>query len=483
MGLGSWTDAKGDAVVDRLSAVDVSFLYLEGPTAPMHLGSLATFAAPPDAADRLTYERLVALVEARISQVPRYRQKVVWVPGRLANPVWADDPDFDVSYHVRRSGLARPGTDEQLREFCARIQSRPLDRRRPLWEMYLIEGLAGDRVAIAIKSHYAIVDGVGAVDLAQVVLDPVPDTTQPTSPEWTPRPPPTTTELVLDAVSDIVQRPTAAIDAARFALGDVRQTLRRSLATAGGLFTAAQIATTRPRSSPLQARPSDRRRFATAMVPLATLRAIRAAQPVRVNDVVLALVAGVLRNWLLQRGEPVEQATTVRALVPLALPDPSRIVPMFVDLPVGEPNPLLRLTQIAFATKADAQSSQALGAKALVAAGGFAPPTLHAAAARVAGGLSNRLFQLAVTNAPGPQHPLFAGAARLSSIYPIVPVGPGQALAIGVTSYDGAVYFGLNADYAALPDLDELAGLVEESLAELAAAAGVVVSETAGTAG
>jgi diacylglycerol O-acyltransferase len=457
-------------MVDRLSAVDVSFLYLEGPTTPMHLGNLAVFAAGGD----LTYERLVALVEERIAHVPRYRQKVSWVPGRLANPVWVDDRDFDVAYHVRRSGLPRPGSPDQLREFCARIQSRPLDRRRPLWEMYLIEGLADGRVAVATKTHYAIVDGQSAIDLEQVILDPAPRPGELRPALWMPRPAPGGTELVLDAVTEIVRRPAAVVDVARLAVRDVRSTARRVLAAAGGFASAAHVVSSRSSSSPLSAltalsaRPSDRRRYATVRAPLAAFREIHADQQVTVNDVVLAVVAGALRGWLLSRGAAVHQTSTLRALVPLSVQDPARVVPMFVDLPVGEPNALVRLAQIAFSTRGESQ--QAVGAQALIALSGFAPPTLHAAAARVAGGQSNRLFQLAVTNAPGPQHPLYAGATRLEEIYPIVPIGPGQALAIGVTSYNGMVHFGVNADYTAVGDLAQLADLIEQSLSELVGA-------------
>jgi WS/DGAT/MGAT family acyltransferase len=457
----------------RLSAVDVSFLYLEGSATPMHLGTLAIFGPP---ARQLTYESLVNLIEQRINLAPRYRQKIVGVPGRLANPVWVDDPDFDVAYHVRRSGLPRPGTDEQLREFCARIQSRPLDRRRPLWEMYLIEGLADDRVAVATKTHYALVDGVSAIDLEQVLLDAKPGGPDPVAPLWMPRPAPTSGELVIDAVAEIVRRPSAVLDAVRLGLGDARVVARQAGSVLGGTLSAVRLVTARPHRSPLNVRVAERRRFATVATSLADLREIHRDQGVSVNDVVLATVAGALRAWLLLRGEAVQQTTTVRALVPISVHAdggpgaPDGIAPMFVDLPIGEPSPLVRLSQIGFGTREAAQSAHAVGAQALAALGGFAPPTLHAMAARAAGGLSRQLFNLVIANVPGPQSTLFGGGVALSEIYPIVPLVPGQALAVGVTSYDGGVYFGLNADYEAMGDLDMLAGLVEASLAELVTA-------------
>jgi WS/DGAT/MGAT family acyltransferase len=288
-----------------------------------------------------------------------------------------------------------------------------------------------------------------------------------------PRPAPSRTELVLDAVTEIAHQPTAIADVLGLAIRDARASAGRAFAAAGGVLatlSSLQSATARPKSSPLQVRTGERRRFASVRADLADYRQIRSDQDVDVNDVVLAVVTGALRSWLLLRGEAVQHTSTLRAMVPLSIDDPNQIVPIFIDLPIGEPNPLVRLSQIAFATRANAQSAKAVGAKALAAIGGFAPPTLHALAARVAGGLSNRLFQVAITNAPGPQHPLYAAGSRLSEIYPIVPVASGQAVAIGVTSYDGGVYFGINADYDALPDLSQLADGLELALAELLAA-------------
>jgi diacylglycerol O-acyltransferase len=477
-------------MTDRLSALDVSFLYLEGPTTPMHLGNLAVFELPAAGFD---YERLVALVQERISLVPRYRQKVAWVPGHLANPVWIDAVDFDVAYHVRRSGLPKPGTDQQLREFCARIQSRALDRRHPLWELYLIEGLSDSRVAIASKTHYAMVDGITAIDLEQVILDAAPSARLGREPLWLPRPGPTSAELVVGAAADMVRRPTAALDAVRLRLTDLRASVGWAASIAGGMISAARTVLNPPRSSPLNATTGERRRFSVVRTPLADYRRVHTDLDVTVNDVVLATVAGALRGWLLLRGESVQQSSTVRAMVPVsvrtddeAAPLSSEVSPMFVDLPVGEANPLMRLAQIGFSTRVHSESGQAVGAQALVALSGFAPPTLHAMAARAAGGLSRRLYNLVVTNVPGPQTPLYAGEARMLEIFPIVPLGPGQALAIGVTSYDGGVYYGLNADWAAMPDVEVLASLIEQSLAELVAAgelagAGVVRAQPIAT--
>lgn len=463
-------------MTDRLSAPDVSFLYLEGRTTPMHVGGLAIFDVPADGFD---YERLVELIEDRISLVPRYRQKVRYVPGHIANPIWVDDADFDITYHVRRSALPRPGSDEQLREFCARIQSRPLDRNRPLWEMYLVEGLDGGRFAIITKTHNAMVDGISAIDIGQVILDPSPTPRDVPDELWMPAPEPSKTQLITGAVTEVVHRPSALLDTLRLGVADARTATRRVLDAAGGLASAMRAAVRPAPSSPLNASIGEQRRYAMARTSLDDYKVVRRQHGGTVNDVVLATVAGALRGWLLFRGEAVTPATTVRAMVPVSVRSPSpesddalgnRVSALLVDLPVGEPSPLMRLSQVSYAMKGHKESGQSVAADALVALSGFAPPTLHAMGARLANGLTRRLFNLVVTNVPGPQMPLYAGGARMLEMFPIVPLASGQAVTIGVTSYAGGVFYGLNADRDAMADVDVLANLIEESLAELVTA-------------
>jgi WS/DGAT/MGAT family acyltransferase len=469
-------------VPDRLSLLDASFLYLEEPTTPMHVGSMAVFEPPAEGFD---YEQLVALVSARIAYVPRYRQRVRAVPGRLANPVWVDDQDFDVTYHVRRSALPRPGTDEQLLELVARVQSRQLDRSRPLWEVYLVEGLADGRFAIVTKSHQALVDGVNAVDIAQVILDDSPDVPDVPTDTWKPAQEPSDLELVAGALADVVRSPGDVADSLRGGLVDVRATAGRVLGQLGHLASAAARTAARPApTSPLNAEIGEQRRYAVAATSLADHRAVRTRHSRRgseltINDVVLATVAGALRTWLLTRGEPVVPATVVRALVPVSVHGDEGVGPasahrtgnhvaaFVVDLPVGEPNPAVRLHQIAYSMRAHAEAGHAVGAQALVGIAGFAPPTLHSLGARVASAVSRRLFNLVVTNVPGPQHPLYAGGARMLASYPVMPLAKGQAVSIGLTSYDGGAYYGVNGDRDAMPDVDVLAGCLVDSLAEL----------------
>jgi diacylglycerol O-acyltransferase len=458
-------------MTDRLSPLDVSFLYMETPTTAMHVGGVAIFSPPSEGFD---YERLVDLIGERIALVPRYRQKVRNVPGRLANPVWVDDEDFDLTYHVRRSALPKPGTDAQLRELVARLMSRHLDRGRPLWEIYLVEGLAEGRVGIISKTHHAMVDGVAAVDIGTVILDLTPEPREIPEDEWRPARAPSPAGLVARAVVDYWLRPTQALDTARTAVIDARATAQKVTGIASGvLASVATVARPAP-DSPLNVRIGEQRRFGMAATDLDHHKRVRKAHGGTVNDVVLATVAGALRTWLLTRGEAVTPATVFRAMVPVSVravstpaPAGNRISSYFVDLPVGEGNPVVRLQRVSYAMRGHKESGQSVGAEALVQMSGFAPPTIHALGARAASSVTRRLFNLVVTNVPGPQFPLYAAGARMLSMYPVVPLAKGQALSIGVTSYDGGVYYGLNADRDALPDVDVLASLLEESLAEL----------------
>jgi WS/DGAT/MGAT family acyltransferase len=468
------------AMTDRLSAMDVSFLYLETPTTAMHVGGVAVFTPPlpedgaePDPAG-FDYDALCELVATRISLVPRYRQKVRWVPGHLANPVWVDDEDFDITYHVRRSALPRPGTLDQLRELVGRVQSRQLDRSRPLWEIYLVEGLEDGRFAIITKTHHAMVDGVSAIDIGTLILDvsrtprDIPDD------GWIPRREPSTVGLVVGAVKDTLRRPTQAVDTVRASVTDARAIAQRTLGAAAGIAAAARVSLRPAPDSPLNARIGEQRRFGMACTDLDDYKRVRKAHGGTVNDVVLATVAGALRVWMLTRGESVTPATSVRAMVPVSIRSEqqtmtlgNRVSALFVDLPVGEASPVVRLHQISYAMKAHKESGQSVAADAIVTLSGFAPPTIHSAAARLASGLSRRLFNVVVTNVPGPQFPLYAAGAQMVECYPVVPLSKGQSVSIGLTSYDGGVYYGLNADRDAMPDVDVLAQCIEEALVEL----------------
>lgn len=459
-------------MTERLSSLDVSFLYLEEPTTAMHVGGVSVLRPP--AGGSFDYDLLVELISSRIGLVPRYRQKIRWVPAHLGNPVWVDDPDFDVTYHVRRSALPRPGTPEQLRELVGRLMSRQLDRHRPLWEIYLVEGLAGGDAAIVTKTHHAMVDGRSAMDIGALILDITPEPRETPVTDWSPAREPHRLELVAGAVTDLVRRPITLADTLRTGVLDARTVAGKAVRGAGGLLSAARVTLRSAPSSPLNVPIGAQRRFGMAATELADYKRVRKAHGGTVNDVVLATVAGALRAWLLTRGEPVRPGSTVRALVPVSVRPPgeeggggNRVSSYLVDLPVGEPDPVVRLHQVSFAMRGHKESNQSVGADALVAMAGFAPPTLHALGARVASSMTRRLFNLVVTNVPGPQFPLYAAGAQMLQMYPVVPLAKGQALSVGLTSYNGGVFYGLNADRDAMPDVDVLAGCLTESLQEL----------------
>ncbi|OZM73701.1 wax ester/triacylglycerol synthase family O-acyltransferase [Amycolatopsis antarctica] len=461
---------------DRLSTLDASFLYIEDSVTPMHVGGVAIFDRPKSGFD---YEQFLALIGQRLGYLPRYRQRVATVPGHLARPVWIDDVDFDLNYHVRRSALPAPGTDAQLFELVARLMSRPLDHERPLWEAYFVEGLAGDRVALVTKTHQSVVDGVGTIEIGQLILDPSPTEREPATDTWTPRRAPGRTQLLLDAVGETVQSPGALVENVRSASHAI-SAAEKFVGAVGTTVASALRTVTRPApSGPLNTQVSGGRVFSVVRTALEDFRQVRAAHGGTVNDVVLAALAGALREWLLSRGSSMTSETTVRALVPLAVIDEetvefssaslvgNQVDAYLVDLPVGEPSPVLRLQHVGHAMAEHAASGRSVAARALLRVGGFAPATLHSLGARAASSFSGRLFNLVITNSPGPQVPMYAGQARMTEMFPVMPLLRNQALAIGVTSYDGGVYFGLNGDRKAVSDVDVLAGMIEDSLDEL----------------
>lgn len=465
----------------RLSTSDASFYQLENSATPMYVGSLAILRRPRAG---LSYETLLATIEQRLPQVPRYRQKVRKVTLGLARPVWIDDRDFDITYHVRRSALPSPGSDEQLHELIARLAARALDKSRPLWEIYLVEGLAKNRIALYTKSHQALINGMTALEIGHVIADRS-RTPAPFGEDiWVPAREPATTRVLLGAIGDWATRPRTqlrAVGAGVTALatnsGQLAEVGRRLVGLAHTFALGSAP------NSPLNARVSHHRRFTVARGRLEDYRIVRARYNCDVHDVVLAVITGALRNWLLSRGEPVAPTTTVRAMAPLPVyvdetfdaasrtDAISQVAPFLVDLPVGEGNAVVRLSQIAHATESNSTAASLVDARTIVTLSGFAPPTLHAMGIRVASNLSPRLFNLVITNAPGAQSQMYIAGANLLETYAVPPLLDKQVLAIGVTSYHGMVYFGINADRDAMSDVDVLPVLLGESLAELLEAA------------
>lgn len=454
-------------VVDRLTALDASFLTFEDRRTPMHVGQVLVLRAP----DGFDVETIRRRIEARLDLHPRFRRRLRNVPGHLANPVWVDDAAFDLSYHVRRSALPTPGSREQFADFVARVTARPLDRNHPLWEVYLVEGLQGGELAVVTKTHQALIDEVDALDVAGLVID---DDNEPPhrTEEWLPQPEPGGAELVGRALVDAVRSPRQLVDTVRTGAGDLRENGRRVLSVASALARAW----TRPQTGPLDTRAGVARRFAMVDTDLDDYRTVRTritagGTDVDVHDVALAVVTGALRSWLQTRGEHIHSNTAIRAMVPVTLDGGAgvgrRVQPLFVDLPVGEGTPIVRLLQVAHAMRRERAGGTAVKASTLAGLGGFAAPTLHSMGARVGIAVGRRLFALTVTNVPGPMQELHSGEAVLEATYPVMPLGPGQSLAIGLTSYHGRVHYGLLGDRVTLPDLAVLGDLVVDSLAEL----------------
>ncbi len=470
-------------MADRLSSLDASFLYLEDATTPMHVGSVMVFDPPKDGFD---YDNLLNLVANRIAFVPRYRQRVQLAPARISNPFWVDDENFDITYHVRRSALPKPGTDAQLEEFVGRIQSRALDRNRPLWELYLVEGLKGGRFAIVTKTHEALVDGVNAIDIGQVIVDLGAGRESEIPHTWKPKPAPGTLELLADGALSMIRRPgEVARDTVR-AVTNTDDLGRRLVGNAWGVVGALARTATRPApNGPLRAHVGAYRRYVMLETDLGDYQRVRnnitrgnSNEHVTVHDVVLAAIAGGLRAWLQARGEAVDSGATVRAMVPVSIHhDPGsdhdseqeQVTACFVDLPVGEPNARMRLHQVAYSMQQQVDARSAVSARSLSNLSGFAPATIHSLGARLGGAMSRRMFNLVITNVPGPQHDLYAADARMTESYPVIPLAKGQALAIGLTSYNGRMFFGLTADRDAMSDVEMLGQCIEEAIGELAA--------------
>lgn len=458
---------------ERLSPADAAFLDAEDLKTPMHVGAIMILQPPRTGFD---YERMVRLIEQRIALVPRYRQKVVSVPGGISAPRWVDDENFDVSFHVRRSALPKPGDTEALCELAGRLMSRRLDRDRPLWEIYLVEGLAGGRVAMITKSHCALVDSAVGMEIGEVLLDGSRTPRAAVDDDWVPRSSPSGVDLLVDVVREAISSPLTVIDNTRIALTNLKQAGARVLEAALAVSATARWVFDPAEGSPLNVAVGGQRRIAVTDLPLETFREIKNASGCSVNDVVLAVVAGALRGWMSARGEVVRRDTVLKALVPVSVHafeddadfgSTERVSSMTVALPVGEDAVAMRLRQISYAMSEHGSSRRAVPAEAIASLGWFAPSTLHSLGARVSRDIAGRASNLVIINAPGPQKPLYAAGARLVEVYPLIPLAHKQALAIGVTSYDGRVYVGLNADRDSMVDLEVLASMVDDALAEL----------------
>jgi WS/DGAT/MGAT family acyltransferase len=465
---------------DRLSGLDASFLALERVETPMHIGSLAVLEGAPffDDDGRFRIADVRHLVASRLHLIPRFRKRPMSVPLDLGRPIWVDDPRFDVAYHVRLTALPTPGTRAQLLALFERVQTQMLDRSRPLWELWFVEGLEGGNVAVIQKTHHALVDGISGVDVATVLFDFTPEPTIPDAPEWQPEPAPSPRQLFLDTlaeeVSGMARVPrvlTEAIQVPRRVVGELTE-LGRSLATlAEGRLVAPQLSINRP--------VGRHRRFLGVTVPLDDVKRVREAFGGTVNDVVLAGIAGGLARLLEARGE-LRPGLQLKVMCPVSvrvvdeqLALGNRVSAMIFPIPVGEPDPVARLAAVRATTAGLKERKQAVGASTLVELTQYAAPTLLGLAARAAH--HQRFFNVVSTNVPGPQVPLYCMGARMVEAYPMVPLSRNLGLGIAILSYCGALHLGLLADGDTFGDLDVLASGIEDAFAELRKAADDVV--------
>jgi WS/DGAT/MGAT family acyltransferase len=319
-----------------------------------------------------------------------------------------------------------------------------------------------------------MVDGAAAVDIGQVILDPSPEPREVPEDTWRPLREPSSVELVAGAVNEIARSPKAVVDTVRTGLIDVQETVGQLGRSVVGLAAAARTMARPASSSPLNVSIGGARRYATTETDLEKLKRIKRAHGGTINDIVLTILAGALRAWMLTRAEPVTTSSSIRAMVPVSVRTPgdtagNQIAAFLCDLPIGEPDPVIRLQRVRFEMDMLKETGQMLGATALVGVASFTPPTVHSLGARVVSGLSRRVYNVVITNVPGPQFPLYAGGALMLAAYPVVPLARGQAVSIGLTSYDGGVFFGINADREAMPDVEVLAQCIDDAIEEMLA--------------
>ncbi len=454
--------------LDRLSSIDASFLHQEGPASHMHIGGVLLFEGPAPA-----FEDYLDHVRSRLHLVPRYRQKLATPPFETGRPLWVDDPDFNLEYHVRHTALPSPGSEEQLFLLVSRVASQPLDRSRPLWENWLVEGLSDGRFAIICKTHHSLVDGISGVDLGTVLFDLERDPAPPAEDlePWQPQREPSSAELAVAGVRGVV---TTTADLATKAIGAAthpRSTLGALRDAGEGLGELVWAVLNPAPETPLNVPIGPHRRYAVVRAELSEFKEVKNALGGTVNDVVLAVVSGALATWLRSRGIRTE-GLEMRALVPVSVRTKdqhhelgNQLVVMRGPLPVYIDDPVARLGVVRKAMDGLKESKQAVGAATLTAVNNLAPPTILAQASRL--NFSTRLFNLLVTNIPGPQVPLYVLGRRLEDLYPVAFLPENHALAIAIMSYNGGIDFGLLGDYDALPDIDVVAEGIAASLAEL----------------
>jgi WS/DGAT/MGAT family acyltransferase len=453
--------------MDRMSPLDATFLHIEDSNSHMHIGSVAVFDGPPP-----SHEEVLRWIGGKLPLVPRYRQKVRFVPLDLGRPVWVDDPHFRLEYHVRQTALPKPGNAEQLRNLVGRVMGQRLDRDRPLWSIWIVEGMEEDRWALVSQVHHCMVDGISGTDLLAVILDAEPKPSQPVPDNWKPRAEPTGVRLVGDAVVDYLVTPLEQVRGLRRMVRAPRDTLHRATDVVRGVRSIWGLTSTSGLAT-LNGPIGPHRRYAWARGSLAEVKEIRRSLGGTVNDVVLAAITRGFRDLLIARGGDVD-GCVVRTMVPVSVRSANqrnmydnRVSAMFAELPVGIEDPVERLNAIRVQMEGLKESRQAVAGEVLTSMSGFAPPMLLALGMRTAMRLPQGNVHTVTTNVPGPQFPLYALGRPLREAFPYVPIANRVRIGIAIFSYMGTLNFGVTGDYDTTADIEVLTRGIEAGVGEL----------------
>jgi diacylglycerol O-acyltransferase len=462
--------------MEWMSAIDSSFLHIENDVTPMHIGGVSLFEGPPPA-----FAELKEMVAGKLDLVPRYRQKVRFMPLGAGTPAWVEDPHFSLDYHVRHTAVPAPGSEEQLRQMAARVFSQALDRNKPLWELWSVEGLADGRWALLSKVHHCMVDGVAATDLMSVMFSDT--STGGPRRAFSPPPEPSSVELLARTLAHKVS-PAGQLQSLRRAVQAPRETLR----TVAEATRAAAAASSRLRpvaGGTLTGPIGPHRRWAWADVRLTDVKTVRSALGGTVNDVVLTIITAGFRELLDARGEPPGPDQVVRTMVPVSVRRRgergvynNRVSAVFAGLPVGLDEPRQRLERIRAEMDGIKETKQAVAGDVLSSLSGFAPPLLLALGSRLVTASPRLNMHTATTNVPGPQQPVQTLGRRMLESYPFVPVVGSVRIVVAIFSYDGGLYFGVTGDYDGAPDIEVLTAGISRGMKDLLAIADPPVKKT-----
>jgi WS/DGAT/MGAT family acyltransferase len=464
-----------DIFYERLSALDAIFLDLGNETAPMHVGAALLFDAKPLTLEHggLDFERITQYTLAALETIPRYRQRLTWVPG-LGHPVWIDDDRFNVNFHLRHTRLPLPGDERMLKRLIGRLFSQRLDRSRPMWEFWIVEGVENNQFALVVKAHHCMVDGVAGVALLEALLQVAPSAAEKEPKEWKPRPAPSGAQLLRGEIKhriDGLRKLSHFMPRVRENFGGVVGVLRSGMKPGPkSVFTAPDI--------------SPYRRFDWTSFDLNDVKTVKNTLGGTLNDVVLATATGAIRRFLEARNTDVDAVEDFRAFLPVNTRKSgggstgNQVAMLLAELPVSERDPINRLKKvIAVTTALKKESNQTAGAELLEDVADLTTKRLILEISR--GAIRRRAYHVVVTNVPGPPFPLHLLGAPMKAIYPLVPIPPTQNLGIALFSYNGGLHWGFNADWEGFPDVHEFVEDLEASFEEYKQLAAARAAEVA----